>query len=204
MTDLNEALHYEKGIYQLETTDPVVGGPEGVSNLQAKQLANRTAWLKQQVEQLENDITATLKVHTDNSDPHSVYLTEERGDTRYYPRDDVKAMIGHLNPVGSVIAYAGDQPPEGWLECDGVAVSRSVYADLFKIIGTIYGEGDRATTFNVPDLRAYFVMGWDHGRNLDKKRKLGSAISHGYHGYSDENNRQFIMRHMALMYCVKY
>jgi len=47
MANLPETPTYETGIYQLETTDPVVGGPNGISNLQAKQLANRTAWLKQ-------------------------------------------------------------------------------------------------------------------------------------------------------------
>lgn len=47
MANLPETVAYESGIYQIETTDPVVGGPNGVSNAQAKQLANRTAWLKQ-------------------------------------------------------------------------------------------------------------------------------------------------------------
>lgn len=47
MANLPESPVYESGIYQLETTDPVVGGPNGISNLQAKQLANRTAYLKQ-------------------------------------------------------------------------------------------------------------------------------------------------------------
>jgi hypothetical protein len=46
MANLPETATYEAGIYQIETTDPVVGGPNGVSNAQAKQLANRTAWLK--------------------------------------------------------------------------------------------------------------------------------------------------------------
>ncbi len=46
MANLTESAVYESGIYQIETTDPVVGGPNGVSNAQAKQLANRTAWLK--------------------------------------------------------------------------------------------------------------------------------------------------------------
>jgi hypothetical protein len=45
MSDLLETPVYEPGIYQLETTDPVMGGANGVDNLQAKQLANRTAWL---------------------------------------------------------------------------------------------------------------------------------------------------------------
>lgn len=52
MANLIEVPGWEPGIYQLETTDPVEGGPAGIDNLQAKQLANRTAHLKQLVETL--------------------------------------------------------------------------------------------------------------------------------------------------------
>ena len=50
MANLEEKVEWTKGIYQLETTDPVMGGPNGVDNVQAKQLANRTQYLKQQSE----------------------------------------------------------------------------------------------------------------------------------------------------------
>jgi hypothetical protein len=52
MANVPESPAWEPGIYQLETTDPVLGGAEGVDNLQAKQLANRTAYLKQSLEAL--------------------------------------------------------------------------------------------------------------------------------------------------------
>lgn len=51
MAALNETAQWEDEIYQLETTDPVEGGPDGIDNRQAKELANRTAYLKQQVDQ---------------------------------------------------------------------------------------------------------------------------------------------------------
>ena len=51
MASLSETIQYEPEIYQIKTTDAVVGGPDGISNRQAKELANRTAWLKQEVEQ---------------------------------------------------------------------------------------------------------------------------------------------------------
>lgn len=47
MANLPEQNNYPSGIYQIELTDPVVGGPDGISNVQARQLANRTRWLKQ-------------------------------------------------------------------------------------------------------------------------------------------------------------
>ncbi|HHL3632610.1 phage tail protein [Neisseria polysaccharea] len=53
MANLNETAQWETGIYQLETSDPVMGGPDGIDNRQAKQLANRTLWLKNQTEALQ-------------------------------------------------------------------------------------------------------------------------------------------------------
>jgi len=50
MADLPESQEWALGVYQLETSDPVLGGPDGVSNQQAKQLANRTGWLKKKIE----------------------------------------------------------------------------------------------------------------------------------------------------------
>lgn len=54
--------------------------------------------------------------------------------------------------VGSIIQYAGSTTPNGFLVCDGSAVSRSDYAALFEVIGTTFGSGDGSTTFNLPDL----------------------------------------------------
>lgn len=53
---------------------------------------------------------------------------------------------------GFVIRYAGASAPDGWLACDGAAVSRATYALLFAAIGTAYGVGDGSTTFNLPNV----------------------------------------------------
>lgn len=62
--------------------------------------------------------------------------------------------------------------PPGRLPCDGAAISRTVYAELFFYIGTRYGAGDGSTTFNVPDLRGVFPRGADEVN--DPSRPLGS------------------------------
>lgn len=59
---------------------------------------------------------------------------------------------GEAIPAGVVVAFAGATPPTGWLHCDGAAVSRTAYANLFASIGTAWGVGDGSTTFNLPDL----------------------------------------------------
>lgn len=59
---------------------------------------------------------------------------------------------GGLAPVGTVLPFAGSAAPTGWLLCQGQTVSRTTYADLFAVIGTIYGAGDGSTTFALPDM----------------------------------------------------
>lgn len=54
MANVPETPSFDAGIYQIETTDPVLGGPSGIANAQAKGLANRTAFLKQQIDQLNS------------------------------------------------------------------------------------------------------------------------------------------------------
>ena len=55
--------------------------------------------------------------------------------------------------------FAGTTAPEGYLMCDGAAVSRTTYATLFGVIGTTFGAGDGSTTFNVPDLSGRVPLG---------------------------------------------
>jgi len=78
-------------------------------------------------------------------------------------------------PSGTVINVAMQTAPTGYLKADGTAVSRATYAALFAAIGTTFGVGDGATTFNLPDLRGEFVRGWDDGRGVDGGRVFGSA-----------------------------
>ncbi|EHL69933.1 hypothetical protein HMPREF1032_02932, partial [Subdoligranulum sp. 4_3_54A2FAA] len=62
-------------------------------------------------------------------------------------------------PVGCVIPFAGAAAPTGWLLCQGQAISRTTYAQLFSVIGTTYGSGDGKTTFNLPDMRGRVAVG---------------------------------------------
>lgn len=63
----------------------------------------------------------------------------------------VKQGGASLLPPGVIVPYAGSSIPTGWLSCDGSAVSRTTYADLYTAIGTTYGTGDGSTTFTLPD-----------------------------------------------------
>lgn len=91
---------------------------------------------------------------------------------------------------GTVIALATTTVPTGYLECNGSAISRTVYASLYAKIGATYGSGDGSTTFNIPDLRGEFLRGYDNGRGVDSGRVFGSSQldafqdhTHNYQAY---------------------
>ena len=69
-------------------------------------------------------------------------------------------------PTATIVPWSDAALPSGFLECDGAAVSRSTYADLFAIVGTTYGSGDGSTTFNVPDLQDNVAVGKSGTKNL--------------------------------------
>lgn len=61
--------------------------------------------------------------------------------------------------LGQIRMIANTNIPSGWLPCNGQAINRITYADLFAAIGVSFGSGDGSTTFNVPDLRDRVPMG---------------------------------------------
>jgi len=67
---------------------------------------------------------------------------------------------GGGTPTGTILAYASNGAlPDGYLSCDGSAVSRTTYDDLFDAIGTTWGSGNGSTTFNLPYLNGYWLKG---------------------------------------------
>lgn len=85
-----------------------------------------------------------------------------------------RAETRQMAPPGQVSHFARASAPAGWLKANGALVSRSAYADLFAIIGIMFGPGDGVTTFALPDLRGEFVRSLDDGRGVDSGRALGS------------------------------
>lgn len=82
---------------------------------------------------------------------------------------------------GMVMPYAGTSAPTGFLLCGGQAVSRTTYSDLFAVIGTTYGVGDGASTFNLPDLQGRVVAGKDDMSGSSANR-LTDAVTGGLNG----------------------
>ena len=120
--------------------------------------------------------------------------------------------LNMLVPIGTIMAYGGDTTnadivsqlaAQGWLPCDGRAVSKTTYADLFRVIGNSFGaEGrldiwgstaagpmiiNRVFTvtnpdgFRVPDLRGRFLRGTDQGQQRDPDAALRQDSAGGDH-----------------------
>ena len=83
-------------------------------------------------------------------------------------RYGVEAFINPI-PTGAVFPFAGITAPEGFLFCDGSAVSRTTYSKLLGVIGETYGSGDGLTTFNLPDYRETVLVGAGQNAKLDIK-----------------------------------
>lgn len=128
---------------------PTLGGP-GMSNddLTARHLAS----VEGRLENLEVNWGVP-----DNSITNSMMLTTER----WY--------------VGDLRTTLRSTAAPGWLVCNGAAVSRTTYADLFDEIGTTFGVGDGSTTFNLPDLSAKYLRGAGGGVGIGESG--GSATA---------------------------
>lgn len=73
--------------------------------------------------------------------------------------DTQTKVINTALPTGTILMFSSNSQPDGYLICDGSAVQRTVYTDLFNVIGTAYGDGDGSTTFNLPNLVQSFPRG---------------------------------------------
>jgi len=157
-----------QGLYTLPAGNPVVPNTLIESN-----------WANSTMDDIAVALTASLP--RDGSAPMTGPLTLS-ADAPTAPRHAVsKSYVEQFlaystgMPVGAISAYGGASAPGGWLKCDGAAVSRTTYADLFAAIGTIYGAGDASTTFNVPDLRDEFIRGKSAARALGSKQAASFA-----------------------------
>ena len=74
---------------------------------------------------------------------------------------------GSIAPVGSIVIWGSEDIPENYLKCEGQVLSREEYASLFNVIGTTFGEGDGTTTFALPDMRNYVVVGMSDDTDIN-------------------------------------
>jgi microcystin-dependent protein len=98
--------------------------------------------------------------------------------TRYdYSGANITGLQG-VN-TGIIVPWTVASVPSGFLECDGSAVSRSTYSDLFAVIGTDYGTGDGSSTFNLPNLEDKCCVGNSPSKSLTSTMGANTVTSTG-------------------------
>ena len=112
------------------------------------------------------------------------YAVNETGilSWKYLPVDAVyKNNNSYSMPIGSIIPFSGNTIPVGFLVCDGQAVSKTKYVELYKIVGNLYGESGSEDTFLLPDLRDRFVQGANGNLGTSKNAGLPNITGKFYH-----------------------
>ena len=89
--------------------------------------------------------------------------------------------------IGTIQMYAGATAPNGWFLCNGQAISRTTYADLFAVIGTTYGSGNGSTTFNLPNLGGRIPIG--RGENAANTTNYWGEYAAGTNNFSNLGER---------------
>ena len=94
-----------------------------------------------------------------------------------------------VEPIGTIYAFAGNNIPNGYLPCNGSAISRTTYADLFAVIGTTYGSGDSSTTFNLPNLSTNLISNVSTGNLQVKGNGIALGLTDGTNNYGLSDTR---------------
>lgn len=173
------------GSSSLTITLPDFDGVDGLKDGQAVIIKNNTTGVNACT--VTNTDAATMKVDGDNGSGGSgfsfrgrdtaiiIYRANQSNPTTVVGTYHVILIKGDQTPIGTIIMHGANTAPDGYIECDGSAISRTTYARLFQVIGTTFGAGNGTTTFNLPDMRGYFARGWANTSSVDSGRAFGST-----------------------------
>ena len=162
MANITEELsnpQWAEGIYQLETTDPVLGGPNGIANRQAKELAARTQYLKKKQEEYKPGAASTTKAGIVQLSSDTDSTAEDKAATPSAVKaayDKAVESAGKGLPVGAVIGFPrAVASQEGYLKADGSTFAQATYPDLYRVLG-----GNRLPNLTRSDvgMTAYFPV----------------------------------------------
>lgn len=160
--DLTNGAGYITGITSSDVTTALGYTPYNSSNPSGYQTASdvQTAIAgKQDIANLSQTLDgSTTKYPSNNAvkkaiDAKDSLPSQAGNDGKFLTTNGTTASWAEVvaTPTGTILPFAGSTAPSGFLICDGSAISRTTYADLFAVIGTTYGTGNGSTTFNLPN-----------------------------------------------------
>ena len=120
-----------------------------------------------------------VKEATDDTDAVNLSQVETKVEEL---KTEITKTINDSLMIGDIKCSALQKDHGNWMICNGRALSREDYADLFEAIGETFGDGNGITTFNLPDCRGVAVRGYDNGRGYDSGRKFGSYQADPFDG----------------------
>lgn len=130
MANLQETPQWESGVYQIEETDPVQGGPNGIDNLPHKQLANRTAYLKQQQDAIQSELAAARAGKASLAERLAALETQTlQGESTFAGTAgrSVTHNLGHTNYIVNLIPLEDTQGDLGDVRIARAANAFTVY-----------------------------------------------------------------------------
>lgn len=153
MAHLPENSNFDEGVRQLELTDPVIGGPNGVSNEPLKNLANRTRWLRDQLKRLE-DGTAPASHVGARGTAHAVATASENG----FMASTDKSKLDGIQPGAQVNAVRTVAGRTGDVRLEVADINGAAPASSPRLSGMVVIQGD----VNGPVLsgNGYFQSEW--------------------------------------------
>ncbi len=120
----------------------------------------------------------------------ALYLGSKKMASGAITNNNVSGGSVDTTPIGVILEYPVATPPSGWLICDGSAVSRTTFSELFHIIGTTYGGGDGSTTFNLPNLKGKVPVGKDSSQEeFNSFGKIGGEKTHKLSSFELPNHK---------------
>lgn len=137
----------------------------------------------------KNDIATNTSDISDNANNIATNTSNIANNT-----SDISGKLNKTEIIGTIIAYANNSVLPGFLECDGSAISRTTYSDLFSAIGTTWGAGDGSTTFNLPDLQGAYLRGvgtstiFTQDKTIAIAEILNDAMQGHWHNIASSSN----------------
>ena len=152
-----------------------ISWPSGTKETMTIDIANDKVGINQSSPDVDLHINGQLKI-VDGTQGNNKVLTSDANGLASWKTPSSGG--GSNMPVGSIIQFAGDTAPDGWLMCDGTYHRQDVYRELYQVISNTYDKDSQSGKFAVPDIRGRVPVGKHSTGTFNSLNKKGGVESH--------------------------